>query len=313
MKKILTIGSVTADVLLDSVDALPASGRLQDVDSVAVLPGGCAVNAALDLKKLGAEVKLSCLVGQDVFGKMLMDHFEAAGLSLEGVISDPAVSTTLSVVLISSFGERSFLYHPGSAAAFCRRHVPAALLDEADVLFVAGQMLLPSFEGEELAAFFKEMKERGKMTVMDTAWDSSGRWLCRIEKALAYTDLFMPSFEEARALSGVEDPFEMADFFFDRGCGSVVIKLGKEGALLCKSREERTLVPIIEGVNVKDTTGAGDAFCAGFLMGVAKGWDYPRSGRFAAAVAASCIGETGASAGIKSYEETLLLAGLKEE
>ena len=145
------------------------------------------------------------------------------------------------------------------------------------------------FEGEELAAFFKEMKERGKMTVMDTAWDSSGRWLCRIEKALAYTDLFMPSFEEARALSGVEDPFEMADFFFDRGCGSVVIKLGKEGALLCKSREERTLVPIIEGVNVKDTTGAGDAFCAGVVSSLTYGKTLAEAVEVGSILAASVI------------------------
>jgi sugar/nucleoside kinase (ribokinase family) len=132
-------------------------------------------------------------------------------------------------------------------------------------------MLLPSFEGEDLAAFMKKAREDGKMTVMDTAWDKDGKWLCRIKEALPFTDLFMPSFEEAKALSGESDPEKIADFFFDCGCGSVIIKLGKQGALLCEKRDQRIYVPIVEGVTVKDTTGAGDAFCAGFLYGISKG------------------------------------------
>jgi sugar/nucleoside kinase (ribokinase family) len=178
-------------------------------------------------------------------------------------------------------------------------------MDEADIVFVAGAMLLPSFEGEDLAAFMKKAREDGKMTVMDTAWDKDGKWLCRIKEALPFTDLFMPSFEEAKALSGESDPEKIADFFFDCGCGSVIIKLGKQGALLCEKRDQRIYVPIVEGVTVKDTTGAGDAFCAGFLYGISKGWSYERSGAFACAVSACCIEQTGASAGVCSAEKIL--------
>lgn len=313
MKKILTIGSVTADVLVKTVDSLPRFGTLVGIDDVKMLPGGCAVNAAIDLKKLGADVSLSCLIGNDSFGDMLIGKFEDIGLETKGVIRSPYVATTVSVVLINSGGERSFLYNPGSSAEFNMGHIEKELAEGADIVFVAGQMLLPSFEGKDLAEFFCQMKEKGKITVMDTAWDKDGKWLCRIKDALPYTDLFMPSYDEAKLISGKTEPEEIADFFFDMGCKSVVIKLGKQGALICRARDDRFYQPCFEGVTVVDTTGAGDAFCGGFLFGIARGWNYESSARFAACVAACCIEKTGASEGILSFEKTLERLGVKNE
>ena len=130
MKKILSLGSVTVDVLMHPVDSLPPAGVLQGVEGVRALPGGCAVNAALDLHKLGAEVTLSCLIGDDPFGRMLLDYFEEEGLPTNGVIKDKDVATTVSVVLINSTGERSFLYYPGSAAKYTREHISDELVKE---------------------------------------------------------------------------------------------------------------------------------------------------------------------------------------
>lgn len=306
MKKILAIGSVTTDVLVKKVDSLPKTGTLVGIDNVTMLPGGCAVNAAIDLKKLGADVALSCLIGEDLFGDALISKFNSIGLETKGVVKDPNTPTTVSIVLINSKGERSFLYNPGSAAAFKREHIDKELVDESQIIFVAGEMLLPSFEGKDLADFFAEMKQLGKMTVMDTAWDKDGRWLERIKDALPYTDLFMPSREEAELLSGKTDPNEIADFFFDMGCKSVIVKLGKQGALICRNRSDRFHQPCFDkGVRVADTTGAGDAFCSGFIYGIANDWSYEKSAEFASCVAACCIEKTGASEGILSYEETI--------
>ncbi len=313
MKKILCLGSVTVDVLVHPVDALPSPGILQGVEGVTALPGGCAVNAALDLQKLGAEVELSCLVGNDPFGNMLLRHFNNEGLSTRGVVVDQSVSTTVSVVLISSSGERSFLYSPGSAAKYSYSHIDEDLSKDSDIIFVAGEMILPSFEGDDLAMYFKKMKELSKFTVMDTAWDKDGKWLSRIKKALAYTDLFMPSREEAEMLSGLSDPEKMADFFFGQGCGSVIIKLGKQGALICENPDVKYYQPIFPGVKAVDTTGAGDAFCAGFLFGLAKGWCYKRSARLASLVSACCIEERGASTGVTSFLNTLEKFGITDE
>lgn len=313
MKKILTIGSVTADILVKNVDNLPQAGTLVGINNVKMLPGGCAVNAAIDLKKLGANVALSCLIGNDSFGDMLMDKFHSLELETKGVIRSFDVATTVSVVLINSHGERSFLYNPGSSGKFSINNINEELTEWADIIFVAGQMLLPSFEGEELTKFLSQMKQKGKTTVMDTAWDKDGKWLSRIKDALPYTDIFMPSYEEAVRMTDKTHPEEIAEVFFDIGCKSVVIKLGNKGALICKNRSDYFYQPCFEIENHVDTTGAGDAFCSGFLFGIAKGWSFEKSAKLAACVAACCIEKTGASEGILSFEKTLERLGVQNE
>jgi len=91
--------------------------------------------------------------------------------------------------------------------------------------------------------------------------------------------------------------------FFDMGVKKVVIKLGSDG---CYGREtkdsEGIFVPCFK-VSAKDTTGAGDSFCAGFLTGLSKKLSFEDSMRFANATGAHCVMEMGASTGIKTYEE----------
>ena len=118
MKKVLCIGSVTTDVIVNPADSVPPAGTSRAVDSVTTHVGGCASNAAIDLAKLGVPVALSCKVGSDSFGEFVRGTAAAAGVDVRGVVSDPGVSTTVSIVCVGSSGERSFLYCPGSTSAF---------------------------------------------------------------------------------------------------------------------------------------------------------------------------------------------------
>lgn len=87
------------------------------------------------------------------------------------------------------------------------------------------------------------------------------------------------------------------------GPKSVVVKTGKTGALLCPAGGPRQQVPTWRSVKAVDTTGAGDAFCAGFLAGMAQGWDFTRCGVFANAVGTHCVMAIGASTGIRPIAE----------
>ena len=92
MKKVLCIGSVTTDVIVNPADSVPPAGTLRAVDSVTTHVGGCASNAAIDLAKLGVPVALSCKVGSDSFGEFVRGTAAAAGVDVRGVVSDPSVS-----------------------------------------------------------------------------------------------------------------------------------------------------------------------------------------------------------------------------
>ncbi len=304
MKKILCIGNITTDIIISPADSIPNLGTLRAVDSISMHVGGCASNAAIDLGKLGIPVALSCLVGNDTFGNFVRDTVGSCGVDVRGVIGEDSVNTTVSVVCVNSSGERSFLYEPGSSAKFQKKHIVRELTEEYDIMFVAGAMLLSSFDGSQAASLMKELKEKGKFTAMDTAWDFDDIWLPKVGETLQYLDLFMPSYEEAVKLTGESELPVIADKFFSLGAGSVIIKIGKDGAYICEKNGERYILPTYTDIKAVDTTGAGDAFCAGFLAGLALGRSYRDAGRLANAVGTHNVMEIGASKGIKSLEET---------
>jgi len=138
---------------------------------------------------------------------------------------------------------------------------------------------------------------------LDTAWDDTGKWLSTIEPALSYIDIFLSNRDEAHHISGKTNLPDIARFFMDYGIKVVAIKMGEEGSFIM-TEEEKVLVPPFSVVAV-DGTGAGDAFCAGFLVGYLRGWDLYKTGRFANACGAMCVRKMGATEGVGSLEETL--------
>lgn len=305
MKKIACIGSITTDILVRPADSVPTPGTLRAVEGVEMHVGGCASNAAIDIAKLGFSSAILCRVGKDNFGRFVKNTCTECGVDIRGVVESESSVTTGSVVCISSTGERSFLYNPGSTADMVVDDINMDVIADCDIVFAAGVFLTVKLDGKPYAAFMKKCQEMGKFTVMDTAWDFTGTWLPLIEDMLPCLDLFMPSYEEAVMLSGQKDPEKIADFFFDRGVKSVIIKLGKDGALVCETKDNKVTYPTYSEFKPIDTTGAGDSFCAGFLSGLAQGWSYEQSAKFANAVGTHCILAVGASAGIKPAAEIL--------
>ncbi len=305
MKKILCCGSVTVDILVKPVDTLPEPGVLRSVESVTTSVGGCATNCGIDLGKLGVPVAVSCRIGEDFYGDFIKSELLKNNVDISGVVTKSTSPTTLSIVCVRSYGERSFLYNPASGADYCYNDINWETVKDCDIVFYTGAMLLSSFDGDDCAKFLKECRKMGKYTVLDTAWDFDNIWLPKLEPVFDGLDLFMPSYDEAVKLSGKTEPDDIAEFFINKGVKNVIIKLGSKGAYLKPENENSQIYPTYTSVKPVDTTGAGDSFCAGFLTGLSLGWDFDKSVKFANAVGTHCIMGVGASAGIVSIEETL--------
>lgn len=305
MKKIMCVGGITTDILVKPADSVPPPGVLRSVDSIVTQVGGCASNCATDLARLGIPAAISCRLGQDNYGDFVKSTLAESGIDVSGAVQTGSAPTTVSIVCIHSDGERSFLYNPGSTADFCKEDIDMSLIDDCDIVFVAGAMLMNGFDGPPTAQFLQECRKRGKYTVMDTAWDFDDVWLPKIEAALEGLDLFMPSYDEAVKLSGQKEPEQIADFFAQKGVKDVVIKLGADGAYLQTRAGLKAYYPTYREIKPVDTTGAGDSFCAGFLAGLSMDWPPEECARFANAVGTHCIMKVGASAGIPSMNEVL--------
>ena len=124
---------------------------------------------------------------------------------------------------------------------------------------------------------------------------------------LPYMDYAVPSIEEARMVTGRREPADVAKALMEYGVKIVGLKMGEEGCYI-RSADEELRIPKYD-VEAVDACGAGDAFSAGFLTGILKGWDLDKTGRFANAVGALCVTAIGATTGIRSLEETLAFMG----
>ena len=260
---VLCIGQLVADIVVRPVNTFPFPGRTDLVEDLQIFSGGCAANTAAVLAKLGADVRLTALIGQDALGDAALSDLKRTGLCLDAVVREPETPTSAAIVLISGAGERSFIYRNGGNEKLSNRHLPDAVLQSAGIIHVGGALKMLDLDLGEL---FARAKTFGATTSLDTDWDTNGLWMKRLEGALPKTDYLITNQEEAAMLVGKEDPREAARALLAQGAQVVIVKRGEHGSLLC-SRTAEINLPAYR-VEVRDTTCAGDSFVAGFLLGL---------------------------------------------
>jgi sugar/nucleoside kinase (ribokinase family) len=301
---VVAFGILVADVITRPVERLPPAGTLGLVDSLVLRGGGCGLNTSSALVRLGLRAAVLGKVGADPFGDFLLGLLANRGVGQGGVLRDPAVPTSASVALVDSTGERTFLHLKGANAA-----VRADEFGEAPfagrALHIAGALVLDALDGEPTATLLAEARRRGLHTSLDTVFDDSGRWQ-RILLALPHCDLVTPGLEEAKAITGEADPLHAANRLCELGATVATVTLGPDGCAVSGLGH-------VPGYRVAavDSTGAGDAFAAGFLYGRLASWTLERCARFANAAGALATTAVGAFEGVGDISETLRLAGLE--
>ena len=306
MVDVVCLGILVADVIARPVDELP-HGAASLMDDVSLHGGGCALNTATGLARLGLSVAVVGKVGQDTFGDFLLGLLDERGLDTRGVLRDPAAPTSATVVLVDRAGERSFLHLPGANGALSVEELSTDGIFAGRALHVAGALVMPALDGAPTAALLAEARRRGVCTSLDTVYDATGRWE-RIEPCLPYLDLLTVSLSEARGISGEREPASAAAWFRDRGVADVALKLGPDGCYVAGAEFEGE-VPAFP-VRAVDGTGAGDAFAAGVIYGRLAGWPLVDAARFANAAGALATTAVGATEGLLDLDGTLALAGL---
>ena len=304
MKKVICVGILVADVIVEPVSKYPEKGVLTPVNSITMHNGGNAMTAAINLKKLGVDSAIVGMVGNDTFGEFLKTRLQDVDVNTLGLKVNEQVQTSASVLMIDEHAERSFFHTVGTNAVFSEKDIDYSIIDAGDMVFVTGTFLMDTFDGIETMNFLKKCKEMGKTTFLDVCWDAKGKWGEILDMSLPYIDYLMPSIDEAVQLTGKENPEEIADVFASKGAKNIIIKLGSKGSYLRKANEKTGCIfPPYYIENPVDTTGAGDSFCSGFLSAFARGEELEECMKFANATGAHCVMEKGAPSGIKTYEE----------
>jgi len=300
---VLCLGIFVADVVAKPIEKMPEKGKLVLVNTMELHTGGCASNTGYALNRLGISTGLMGKVGTDGFGDFFVNYMSDAGLDIRGIKRTSTSNTSATMVMVASDGERTFFHYLGANAELCYEDANFDIIKESEILHVAGTFLMPNFDGNPTAKVLKKAQELGITTSLDTAWDSKGNWIKVLEPCLQHLDIFMPSIEEARMITGKNEPKDIAESLLSYGIKIVSLKMGENGSYT-RTRDSELYLPIYK-VDAIDSTGAGDAYAAGFLAGIAKGWSFRDSAHFGNAVGACCVTAIGATAGIKTFQETL--------
>lgn len=310
MDGVTCVGGTVADILARPVRVMPNPGRVELVDEMRLAPGGCAVNSASALTRLGVPARLVGRIGRDGLGDFLVRTLVDRGIDVAG-LAPTDTGTSASMVFVFPGGERCMLHTLGAMGTFDATDIDWSLAARSRVFFVAQFGLLGRFDWSAASAL-ERARDCGMLTALDTVWDATGRLSDKVAPCLPLLDYFLPSYDEAKHITGLTDPRAMARFFQDRGVGTVGIKLGEDGCYLRGTEGEEVTVSAFP-VAAVDATGAGDAWCAGFIAGVLSGRDLAEAGRLGNAVAACCVTALGAYDGIRAMAETLaFMAGASQ-
>lgn len=302
-KRVLAVGDVNIDLVFTGLERIPSAEQETLAHGLEFIVGGQTGTVARALSRLGLAVSFVGRVGDDEYGRTAVHALQAAGVSVSGVVVDPALRTGTTVVL-SAGTQRTYITFPGSAARARRSDVTAEELSGADHLHV-GSYYLQSALRPELPDLFREAKRRGLSTSLDPGWDPSREWGQDIQAVLPHVDVFLPNETEAMAITGAKTPEEALEALIGGG-KTAVIKMGAAGCIAAGGGEA-CRCPAFR-VQVVDVTSAGDIFNAGLLYGFLNGWSLAESTRFASACGAIAVtraGSGGIVTGVEQVQEFL--------
>ena len=258
---VLVLGDANPDLVLRGGEVQPAFGQAERlVDEAHLTVGGSGAILACGLAKLGVRVGICAVVGRDLFGGYIADELARRGVATEGLVVVPDRATGLTVVL-STPEDRGMLTVPGTIADLRAEAIDPALLAGARHVHVSSYFLQGGLRAG-LPGIFDRVHEAGGTTSIDPNWDPNGTWDGGLIDLLAKTDVFLPNAIEATRVARTSD-LEAAVRSLAARADLVVVKDGERG-VIAGGAGALVRSPGIRAT-VVDTTGAGDAFDAGFL------------------------------------------------
>lgn len=299
--KVACLGNVLADIVVHPIKRFPKPGLLESVGEIQLFLGGCAANTAAALAKLGVSTFLIAKVGRDVLGDFVEKELKKTGVRLEHMRRDARRPTSATVVLVDAEGERSFLHALAANAELTVKDLLSVEWKRFTHVHLGGYFLFPGLDGEPLARLLRKIRALGVRISLDTAWDLQNRWMKALEPCLPYVDVLFTSRREVEKLTGEPPGEKAAEVFWKKGARAVVMKDGARGALWF-SRGMRLRQAAFQ-VLVRDTTGAGDCFCAGFLAAWGRGLPPDLCLKWGCAAGALAVQELGAVTGLRSLTQ----------
>jgi ribokinase len=298
---IVVFGSINLDLVARS-PRIPAPGETLTGNSFETIPGGKGANQAVAAARLGVPTQMMGRVGGDAFGQTLLQGLRESGVDCDRVRIDPSTHSGVALITVDAASENSIVVIPGANG-----NVDQSDIDRLQAVLAhdpAPKVLLLQLETPlpMVIAAAQAAQAAGVTVILDPAPARSDL----PNELYGLIDIATPNQIEAEQLTGFpvrefESAASAAIALRQRGIRTVIVKLGKQGAL-CVSETETFQIPSFP-VQAIDTVGAGDAFNGGLAAAIASGIPFRQATIQAAAVAALSVTKAGAQPSLPTKAE----------
>ncbi|MEM1586326.1 MAG: carbohydrate kinase family protein [Candidatus Bathyarchaeia archaeon] len=290
--EVICFGALNMDKLY-KVDRLAGADEESIIVDFREAPGGSAANTAVGLARLGVKVGYVGKVAEDREGKLLLKSFIDEGVDVGGVVVSKSSRSGTVIGFVDKKGNRALYLDPGVNNTLEYNEVNLGYVKGAKILH------LTSFAGETPFEAQKNLLEnlpRDIKVTLDPGAIYARKGLRGLRPIIKECYALLPNESEVRLLTGEDDYRRGAEILLEEGVKIVAVKLGDRGCYVTNGLESHLLEPF--KVEVVDTTGAGDAFCAGFIYGLLKGKSLKECGILGNFVASRCLIKMGARDGL---------------
>ena len=273
MRKVVVAGSILVDKI-NEIAAYPNAGELAQIRARTRVPGGLVPNTGCDIHILDSRISVAAFgaVGDDDDGRFAVAELRRRGLDTSGVVLKKSETSFTDVMSVPG-GERTFFTCPGASAEWGYDDFPFEKVEAGDLVLLGYFLLLAKVDAGDGLRILTELKRRGVETAIDLVSENSDRYGL-VRACLPYVDnLIVNEIEAARIAGTEEDLKQAAARLFDLGVKKrVVIHMPQKGVSLLKDGTWTEVESVALPKDfIKGKTGAGDAFCAGCLVGIFNG------------------------------------------
>ena len=246
------IGTVVMDVTAESVGLQADWKDKQRIDGIRLAIGGDGANQSIRMADLDMSVAITGCVGKDMAGMLAMEALRKRGVDVSHMRESSDRETGTALILLRNDGDRNIFSNNGAHPQVYKED--CAWIRKADIraLSIASLFCLPWLEEDGLLSLLEDCRKRGILTFADLGSDKKKQGLSGIQPFLPWIDYFLPSEEDALAMTGTDTPEKAAEVYLQNGAFSVVIKCAARGAYY-RSTEESGWVAALPVVPV-DTT-----------------------------------------------------------
>lgn len=264
-------GILVADTFCGPMPALPQSGELLVVGAITTSAGGCAANVAIGVALQGLEVQIAGCVGSDSSADPLLAELDRYGVDCSRVTRSTNLPTSKTVVLVIKDDDRRYIHSFGANAALSASHLDADWIAGLDLFYLGGLLALPAMDTDALSLLLKGARQARTTTVVDVVVPNTFSDIAAIDPLLPNIDIFVPNLDEARALTGLDNPPDQIAALQLRGARTVIVTCGERGAYAGANR--RLFHAPAYRLDTVDPSGSGDAFTAGIISAISRGAD----------------------------------------